>query len=324
MAPHGLPELRFQWVDIRIMMKEEVHMLSYSIVIPVYNSEHSLHKVFEEITRVMQTMNKNYEVIFVDDGSSDGSWNVLQEIKQQHEHLVTIVKLAKNFGQHNALLCGFSFAKGEVTITLDDDLQHPPQEIVKLIRKYEETHADVVYGIYKKKRHHWFRNLGSKLLKTKSKIADGSSFRLISKRIVTQLSTHRQYFVFIDELLRWYTEDIVYTKVEHNPRMYDKSGYSFQKLLRLFFRITFFYTAFPLRAVSIFGLIASLISVVFAIRFILNKLLYDVPLGYTSIIVTILFATGLILFTLGLLGEYLYRIYKLDNNKPPYAIKKIL
>ncbi len=131
-------------------MKNHTH-IEYSIVIPVYNSEKSLSILFDGITDTMNRMGKSYEVIFVDDGSKDTSWDVLQAIKQQDEEHVTAIKLAKNFGQHNALLCGFSFAKGTAIITMDDDLQHPPEEISKLIEQYEKTKADVVYGSYKSK-----------------------------------------------------------------------------------------------------------------------------------------------------------------------------
>lgn len=303
--------------------------VDYSVVVPVYNAEETLVSLFEGITSAFESLRKSFEVIFVDDGSKDQSWKVLTYLKKDYPDKVKAIRLAKNYGQHNAIFCGLSFVKESDVITIDDDLQTPPEEIIKLIKKYEETNADLVYGYYKRKKHNLWRNLGSKFLKKTSKTfynapGEGSSFKLIENKLVKDILNHYQNFVYIDELFLWYTEDIAFVEVRHISRKGGGSGYTAGKLLRLFFNITIYYTAVPLKLMTATGLIASLISFGFGVRFIIRKIFFDVPLGYTSMIVTILFSTSLILLSLGIIGEYLNRIYLVQNKKPPYSIKKIL
>ncbi|MGM0565915.1 MAG: glycosyltransferase family 2 protein [Bacteroidota bacterium] len=303
--------------------------IDYSVVVPVYNAEETLVSLFEGIISAFESLRKSVEVIFVDDGSKDQSWKVLTYLKNDYPDKVKAIRLAKNYGQHNAIFCGLSFVKESDVITIDDDLQTPPEEIIKLIKKHEETNADLVYGYYKRKKHNLWRNLGSKFLKKTSKTlynapGEGSSFKLIENKLVKDILNHYQNFVYIDELFLWYTEDIAFVEVRHISRKGGGSGYTAGKLLRLFFNITIYYTAVPLKLMTATGLIASLISFGFGIRFIIRKIFFDVPLGYTSMIVTILFSTSLILLSLGIIGEYLNRIYLVQNKKPPYSIKKVL
>jgi undecaprenyl-phosphate 4-deoxy-4-formamido-L-arabinose transferase len=244
--------------------------------------------------------------------------------------LVTAVKLHRNYGQHNATICGFGFARGEIILTIDDDLQHPPEEIPKLIEKYEENGADIVYVIFRKKQHSKVRNMGSRSAKATSKIllegtGKGSSFRLIKKEIVEKLLEHIVHFVFIDQLLLWHTNDLDFVEVEHHKRKVKKSGYSTRKLYNLVKDLTYFYTNIPLRLMVWGGLLMSLVFFLLGLRFILQKWLFDVTVpGYTSTIVVILFSTGIIVFSLGVIGGYLSRIYMVQNKKPPFTIKKVI
>ncbi len=302
---------------------------TYSIIIPVFNSEASLVELNERIHKVFAEINQSFEIIYVEDGAKDRSWEILRVLHREQKETVKAIKLSKNYGQHNAIFCGLSFAQGEYVITIDDDLQIPPEEIKKLILKYQETEADLVYGFFKKKKHNPVRNLGSKFLKKASKAindtqGEGSSFKLFTKKLAQQILSHHQNFVYIDELFLWYTEDIAYVEVEHLKRQDSKSGYSFSKLFKLFFNITIYYTAVPLKIMTFTGLISSIISFIVGIRFIARWMMFDVPLGYTSIIVAVLFSTSLILFSLGIIGEYLNRLYIVQNKKPPYSIKKVL
>lgn len=303
--------------------------IEYSVVVPVYNSEETIEELFNRISAVFRDLQKSYEVIFVEDGSIDNSWNVLTQLKEKHPDLITVVELTKNYGQHNATFCGLDFSKGKFIITIDDDLQTPPEEIKKLISCYNENNSDLVYGFYAKKRHSFFRNLGSWIINKTARIrmsvqGEGSSFRLLQHDLAKKILLHNLNFVYIDELLLWYTNNISYVKVEHQKRKSKKSGYSSIKLFKLTANIIIFYTAIPLRIMTYGGLIVSFISLCAGIRFIFRKVFFDVPLGYTSIIVSILFSTSLILFCLGIIGEYLSRLYKAQNKKPPYSIKKIL
>jgi polyisoprenyl-phosphate glycosyltransferase len=302
--------------------------IEFSVIVPVFNSEASLEELFSRITAVMNDTGKAYELIFVDDGSQDRSWEILKKIKSENPDIFTAIRLAKNFGQHNATFCGFNFAKGNQIITLDDDLQCPPEEIPKLIKVMEDTDAELVYGIFRKKRHSFFRNLGSRYFKKFSRLLgsqnEGSSFRLISKNIIQKIIVHHQNFVFIDEILHWYTDYIGLAVVEHHKRKFRKSGYSQFKIWGLFANILFYYTTAPLKLMVYGGLISSVFFFILSIFFVLKKILLNVPLGYTSLIVAILFSTSLILLSLGVIGEYLSRIYMVQNKKPLYSVKKVL
>lgn len=310
-------------------MNDKTNSVDFAVVVPVFDSQDTLEELFERTEKVFDKLEKTFEVIFVDDGSRDNSWEVLKVLKERHPDKVKAISLSKNYGQHNALFCGLGFVDGSDVITIDDDLQTPPEEIEKLIEKHQETKADLVYGYYKRKKHSFIRNLGSRLLKNSSKHlseapGEGSSFKLVENKLVSNIMNHYQNFVYIDELFLWYTEDIAFVLVEHHSRQGGRSGYSAGKLLRLFFNITIYYTAVPLKLMTAIGLISSLVSFGFAVRFIVRKIFFDVPLGYTSIIVTVLFSASLILFSLGIIGEYLNRIYMVQNKKPPFSIKKVL
>ncbi|MDP4280660.1 MAG: glycosyltransferase family 2 protein [Bacteroidota bacterium] len=303
----------------------------FSVVVPVYNSELSLNELFGGIQKVFEERKKKYEVIFVDDGSRDNSWAVLQELKKNFPSEITAVRLSKNFGQHNATLCGFNFAKGEKIITIDDDLQVLPEEIGKLIDRQKETGADLVYGYYGHEKHHSrIRNMGSRLTKKTSTLVhnntpdDGSSTRLIDSELMKKILQHQENFIYIDEILLWYTDAIELVRVEHRKRKYKQSGYSFTKLVKLAGNVVMYYSTIPLKFLVYGGFIVSLIFSLIGMFFIFKKLFFNVPLGYTSLIVTILFSTGIILFSLGVIGEYLSRIYQIQNKKPSYSIRKVL
>lgn len=303
--------------------------LKYSVIVPVYNSESSLNELFRELESVFRELNLSFEVIFIDDGSQDKSWQVLRKLKNDNPDVIRVVRLARNFGQHNATLCGFSFADGERIITIDDDLQNPPSEIKKIHEAAEQTEADIIYGVYDTKKHSLLRNIGSRSLKHSAQLihhsaGNGSSFRLISRDLMLKVLNHMHHFIFLDEVFQWYTNDIVFIEVEHRTRRYNKSGYSSQKLFRLMANILFNYTTLPLRFLVYGGLIGSLITFGLVVYFLVLKLCFDVPLGYTSLIVSILFSTSIILFSLGIIGDYLRRIYLVQNKKPPYSIKKVL
>lgn len=301
----------------------------YSIVVPVYNSEQTLRDLFDRTSAVFTETGSSFEMVFVDDYSQDKSWEVLIQIKKLHPENITAIKLSKNFGQHNAVFCGLEHAKGELIVTIDDDLQIPPEEIKKLIQVYQEKDADLVYGYFGRKKHSLLRNLGSYFIKKSSRFllhspGEGSSFRLITAGLAANILKHQQHFMYIDELLLWYTSNIAFTEVKHEKRSVHRSGYSTWKLFKLSANIVIYYTAVPLRIMTYGGFILSVLSFISGIRFIISKMVHDVPLGYTSLIVAILFSTSIIMLCLGLIGEYLSRIYQVQNKKPPYSIKKIL
>ncbi len=304
-------------------------MIQFSVVIPVYNSKDSLTELFNRTKAVFSSAGYNFEVIFVDDGSTDKSWDVLKEIKVNNPDYAKIIRLNKNFGQHNAIMCGFTFATGEKVITIDDDLQNPPEEIIKLIDTNRDNGSDVTYGIYTKKQHNFARNIMSKGVAKSSKIFmkgndKGSSFRIIDGSIIKKILNHNITFIFIDEILQWYTNKISFVDVEHHKREFNKSGYSKRKLFQIASNLLYYYTNIPLKLMVYGGMIISFISFALAIKYFLQKLFYDVPAGYTSIIVAILFSTGIIVFSLGIIGGYLSRIQLVQNKKPPFYIEEVI
>ena len=300
---------------------------NYSVVIPVYRSQDTLVELAQRLATMFQSQNQSFELIFVDDCGGDNSWQVLQTLLADYP--LILVRLSKNSGQHNATLCGMAHSQGQFLLTIDDDLQCPPEEVPKLIQSLEQTQAELVYGVYgQNKKHHAFRNFGSYWIKQVYQIAfqakpDGSSFRLMRRSLVQKLLLHTQPFVFLDGLIHWHTASIVYCPVEHRDRSQGRSTYTLSKLLALTMNLIFNFTVLPLRFVTYLGLITALLSFCFGFYFIINKLLHDVPLGYTSVIVSLFFSTGLILISLGIMGEYLSRIFMLQNHKPQYSVAEV-
>ncbi len=304
-------------------------MLDYSVVVPVHNSDETLEELFLRLSAVFTKLGNSFEVIFVEDGSIDNSWEILTKIKHEFPELTKIIKLNKNFGQHNATMCGFTFAKGDKIITIDDDLQNPPEEIPKLIASHKSNSSDVTYGIYSKKQHTFARNIMSKGVQKSSKVfmkgkGKGSSFRIINIKIIKKILDHNISFIFIDEVLQWYTNKISFVDVEHKKRMYNKSGYSSIKLFNIGANLIYYYTNIPLKLMVYGGMIISVLSFILGIKYFIQKLFYDVPAGYTSIIVAVLFSTGIIVFSLGIIGGYLSRIQLVQNKKPPFHIEEML
>ena len=301
----------------------------YSIIVPVYNSCESLEELFLQIKGIMSNLEKTFEVIFVDDDSSDCSWNKLESIRKADPERVIAIQLARNFGQHNATICGIAQASGLFIITIDDDLQNPPEEIAKLINSMQNTDADLVYGIYSKKQHSMVRNLGSGAIKGWSRYifktkGNGSSFRLMRSSLGKSLLKHQINFIYIDELFNWYTNHIGFVQVEHHERPYQKSTYTPRSLFSMLSNLVIYYTAIPLRMMVYGGFISALLSFIIGLVFIYKKIFHDVPLGFTALIVAILFSTSIILLSLGVIGEYLSRIYMVQNQKPPFVIKTLL
>ena len=299
-----------------------------SVIIPVYNSQGSLRELMQRIDTTLSAF--KYEAILVDDGSKDSSWNVLQELKSLYGKKIIAIKLSRNFGQHNAILCGMNYCEGNFVVTMDDDLQHPPEEMLKLIEKQKETDADLVYGIYTRQHNDMIRSSGSKFIRNTSKVSgrlgEGSSYRLINRNIVKKMAeSHQHHFLFIDEIIQWYTADIALVKVEHHARKHGKSTYTRARLFRMYFDILTNYSASPLKVMTWTGFLFSMIFAVIGLFMLYRKLIDKISEpGYASLIVSILFSASLIMFCLGILGQYMYKIYQLQNRKPVFSIKQIL
>jgi len=304
--------------------------LAYSVVVPVYNSEGSLKLLHHRLSRVFATLNSNWELILVNDCSRDNSWEVMQDIANNDSRVIA-VNLTNNFGQHNAIMCGFSFAKGKYVITMDDDLQHPPEEIVKLIKTITARSYGVVYGHYITKRHGTFRDLCSQSVNNIISRITGSgykvtSFRIIEHLIVRKLLGFKQYNIMIDVLIKdiVHKTEVGHCWVAHHSRKIGKSNYSFKKLFSYAINMIFNYTLWPLHLASILGFLFAFLSILLGIYFFIYNLLYQVPVrGWTSLILIITFFSGIILFVLGIMGEYMGKIYLNINKKPQYFIKEV-
>ncbi len=298
----------------------------YSLIVPVYNSASTLPKLLEACEHSLSL--DDTQIIFINDFSSDNSWEVLIQLKKQSQIDLILVSLASNFGQHAALFCGLQYAEGEYIVTLDDDLQHHPREIEKLAEAIESENADLVYGIYAQKEHGALRNMGSVVFaaivnKFASTPLQGSSFKLMRKSLVEKVLHHPHYNFYLDEVIAWYSKKTSFTQVEHGKRLHGSSGYSPASLIKMSIGILLNYTALPLKFITGLGILSSLISFGVGIFYMYEKLNNDAQVGFTAIIVSIFFSTGLILFSLGIIGEYISRIFLIQTGKPPFKIKEV-
>ncbi len=297
-----------------------------TIVIPVYNSETTLPELYKRLKRVFINIGEDYEIIFVDDASRDNSWKVLEELHKQDPR-VKIIQLMRNFGQHNAIMCGFHYAQGEYVITMDDDLQNPPEEIPKLIGKIDEGY-DLVYGEYVIKHHGLFRNIGSKIIqhiyrKIFNRKTNITAFRIVRKQLVDCILKYNKNYVFIDGLLAWNTTKIGTVPVEHHDRAQGRSGYGVMKLITLSLNMITNFSIIPLQMVSISGFTFAGLGFILALYFFSKKIFYGIPVeGFTSLIIVVTIFSGIQLITLGLIGEYLGRVHLNINAKPQYEIRQ--
>ncbi len=301
--------------------------VAYAIVVPVYNGADTLNELFERTKQTMASIDATFRMVFVDDCSKDGSWDNIKALKKKYPTQVTAIKLARNSGQHNATLCGLHHCNADFVVTIDDDLQIPPEEIPKLIARQKETEADLVYGVFDAKKHAPIRNAGSWFVNKffyyfANTSGNGSSFRLVSSNLVERLRNVNQKYLLLDEVLSWYTSSVSNVNVEHLQRVQGRSGYSALKLMLLTFNYIINYTVLPLRLMTYLGIFGSIICLILSIIYVYQKLSYDVELGFTSLIVAIFFSTSLILFCLGIIGEYISRLYVKDGSTY-YVIKEI-
>ena len=306
-----------------------MHQPLYSVIIPVYNSEKTLKEVSERVIEQFKSISAPVELVLINDGSKDKSWEIIKQLKIEYPDQVIGVNLARNFGQHKALLCGFNHCTGDYIITIDDDLQHYPEDIKCLIDQQAETQADLIYGIYKKKKHSFFRNIGSNALKMifrsfANTPAQGSSFRLLTRYVIDKVKDHDSPFVFLDEVMAWHSRGNSFADIRHEDRTEGRSGYNIFKLTAYTFQIIVTYTVLPLRLITWFGLIAFFVCLIFICFFIYQKYTYGAELGFTALIVSVIMSTGLILFSIGIIGEYISRLFILQSRRPPFIIKEIL
>lgn len=302
-----------------------------SFIIPVYNGSNTITELYERIAAVcQQVLSVSFETIWVDDYSKDNSWDMLTALQQQYPNTISIIRLSKNFGQHSATLCGMTQAKGNVAITIDDDLQMHPEDIPKLYDAYKTQKCDLVYAIANEEKQQIIRkiarNIFSKIQRWEGKNRGrGSSFRLLSRPLYHKLIDNLHGFVFIDEICLWHTRRIEYVNIAHYPskRANSQSRYRLASLLNLSMNLIIFSSNLPLRLMTFIGFSASFINLLIILFFIYKKLFKNVAMGYTSIMIAIFFSTSIILFCLGIVGEYLNKVYHIQKRIPLYSIDEI-
>jgi polyisoprenyl-phosphate glycosyltransferase len=299
-----------------------------SVVIPVYNSEATLRALVGRTLPVLEAMGLSHELIFVDDGSADGSWDVLRSLQAEHPERIVLIQLMRNYGQHNALMCGFRRVRGEVVVTMDDDLQNPPEEIPKLLAALDDGGLDLVYGLYESKRHSSWRNAGSQVVNLFYRVVfrnpvTVASFRAVRRNLLEAILTYDLNYTFIDGLFAWNTRRIGQTPVAHHPREAGRSGYDLRKLLVLSLNLFTNYSLLPLQIVSACGLAVSALGFLLAFYYLGQALLSNILVpGYASTIIAVLIIGGTQLLALGIIGEYLGRLHLNVNRKPQYQVRQ--
>ena len=292
-------------------------MSLYSVVVPVYNSEHTLTELYTRLEKVFrEAVQEPFELILVDDGSKDRSYQIMEELRQKDPR-VKIIQMAKNFGQHPALLCGFSHAEGDFIITMDDDLQHPPEEIPKLINTIRERDdVDVIIASYEGRKHGPIRRLGTK-------VSVWATSKMLGKDPNLQITSFRLIRRFLVEAMLQTNTYLPQIPVHHDARAYGKSGYSFRRLVKdLLYDITS-HSAFPLLLVRDLGICSFLVSVVLGIFFLIRYFLYGVSVeGWTSLMLILLAFFGITLLSIGIMGIYLMNILNESKKMPHYVIRK--
>jgi undecaprenyl-phosphate 4-deoxy-4-formamido-L-arabinose transferase len=261
-----------------------------------------------------------FRVLFVDDASKDDSKYKI--VSQPKSFEFKLIQLASNYGQHTATAIGIGLSTAPLIATIDDDLQHDPFELEKLIATLHAENADLVYGIYFKKKHSFLRNMGTLILKKILFLFDldynsVTSFRVMKSRLAKQFKESRSNVIFIDAYFKKYAIKQATCQVNHYDRSAGDSNYTYWKLIKFSIKIIFYHSSIPLKFITRFGLLMAILFFFSGCYFIYNKMFFNVPLGYTSLIVAIFFSTGMIMMSLGIIGEYIRKIWitqhKLDQ-----------
>lgn len=305
-------------------------MKKVSFVIPCYRSEHTVEGVVNEIATTMEALQEKYsfEVILINDCSPDNTMGTIRRLCEERTY-VKGIGFARNFGQHAALMAGLRQSQGDYVVCLDDDGQTPADEVSKLLEKLEEG-FDAVYAKYEHKQHSGFRNLGSKVnelmtrvMLEKPKELYVSSYFAVKRFIVEDMIRYENSYPYVIGLVLRATKNITNVVVNHREREEGTSGYTLKKLLGLWFNGFTAFSVKPLRIATCLGAISAFLGFAYGIYTILKKFINpDVPLGFSSMMAALVFFGGMIMIMLGLIGEYIGRIYISMNNSPQYVIRE--
>lgn len=304
-------------------------MKKVSFVIPCYRSENTIGHVVSEIEETMNGMGTyGYEIILINDCSPDGTFNSIRKLCGEKE-FVRGINFARNFGQHAALMAGLRHAEGDYVVCLDDDGQTPADEVGKLLEKLEEGY-DAVYASYEHKQHSLFRNLGSKVNDWMTRVMLGkpkelyvSSYFAVQRFIVEDMIRYENSYPYVIGLVLRTTKNVVNVPVNHREREEGHSGYTLKKLFGLWLNGFTAFSVLPLRLATTIGVACAGLGFVYGIYTVIKKFINpEVPLGFSSMMAAIVFFGGMIMVMLGLVGEYIGRIYISMNNSPQYVIRE--
>lgn len=302
----------------------------YSVVIPVYRSEKMIQKTVLGVHKFLTGYGKRFEIILVNDGSPDASWSIIKGMARKYPEIIAI-DLLKNYGQHYANLCGFREAKGDFIITMDDDLQNPPEEIAKLIEISKKDY-DLVIGKFQSKQHSIIRRIGSHIIGWLNRrvfnVNDGlilSNFRIIRRDVINRVCEDSSFSPYIPGLVLKHSVKRKNVLVTHLPRASGKSNYTFRKILHLVANILFNHSTIPLRYSAAFGFLSAGSGFFLSVYFLVSALIKgsNSP-GWASIVTLISFFSGVLILLLSVIGEYIIRVLReIDTNKG-YRIREIL
>ena len=305
-------------------------MIPYiSIVIPVYNEEPNIQRLFDRLYPVMQGMAKPFEIIFTDDGSRDRSLEILQSLATRFPE-VRVVEFNGNFGQHMAIMAAFEISRGEIVITLDADLQNPPEEIPKLVAEVEKGH-DVVGSIRQKRQDTFFRRTASLIVNvmtrrmTGMKMTDyGCMLRAYHRNVVNNINRCQETTTFIPALAQTFSASPSEVPVAHAERAEGESKYSLYKLVRLNFDLMTGFSVVPLQLFALMGILTSLFAVAFAVFLLVRRFIVGAEVeGVFTLFAILFFFIGITIFGIGIVGEYVGRVYQEVRKRPRYVVRKV-
>jgi len=300
-----------------------------SVVIPVFNEQENLRDLHKALAPVLKNLGKPYEVIFVDDGSTDQSLDILRELQSHDPHMV-VVEFSRNFGQHAAIFAGFDHSQGEIVVTLDADLQNPPEAIPSLVHTIESGY-DVVGGWREDRQDSFFRKLASKIVNkiiswsTGVKLKDyGCMLRAYRRSIVQQICKCSEISSFIPALANTFARSIAEIQVPHRDRTQGRSKYSLTRLIRLNFDLMTGFSLFPIQAISTFGLVTAIAGGVFSVFLFIRRLIIGPEAEGLFTLFAVLFAfIGVQILALGIIGEYVGRIYNEVRKRPRFVVRQV-
>lgn len=304
-------------------------MKSLSLIIPVYNGANSIGHLVPELIASFSQLFK-LEIVLINDCSPDDSENSCIQLFKKYPQWVKFYSLAKNVGEHNAVMAGLNKCSGDKIVIMDDDFQNPIESVIKLVEYASTNNFDVVYSYYETKKHSLFRNLGSQFNSTvaswmlkKPKDLYLSSFKVLDRFLVDEIIKYNHPFPYIDGLILRTTSSIGKMKVVHNARKNGESGYTLRKLVSLWLNMFTNFSILPLRIAMIAGLIVAICGFIYGGTAVIEKWINpDLPVGYASTIAIITLFSGVQLMAVGMVGEYLGRLFLCNNKHPQYTIRK--